>query len=157
MARLTADEWDEIRAAYEVHGDSFGVLAERWSVSKSSISRKAKKQGWVQGKMQHLVEKKANAIKELKSIRNETQHLKQHHATAFEQAVEFRLRNESRMEKAALKAEQMIHEVEKPSDVKAIMDTFARHREAVLGKNPEVAIQVNNQVQVINPFAEDAD
>ena len=144
MARLTEEQWGEIRASYEVDGVSFGQLAKDWSIHKSNIARRANKEGWIQGKTQHLVEKKANAIKALEEVRNETQHLTQHHEKAIDKAVAFILKNESRMEKVARKAEKMIDEVDNPTHIKALMDTFAKHREAVLGKSPDTAIQINN-------------
>ena len=48
MARLTADQWETVRAEREA-GASFPELAARHGVSHQAISKRAKKEGWGDG------------------------------------------------------------------------------------------------------------
>lgn len=49
MPRLTADQWETVRAEREA-GASFGELAARHGVSKPAIVKRAKTEGWGDGK-----------------------------------------------------------------------------------------------------------
>lgn len=75
MARLNSTQWEQARAEYEVRGVSLGDIARVFGVATSSVSRKAKTEGWTQGKLQGLVEKKVAAIKELAEAETQTQDL----------------------------------------------------------------------------------
>ena len=48
MPRLTADQWETIRAEREA-GESFPVLASRHGVSHQAIQKRAKAEGWGDG------------------------------------------------------------------------------------------------------------
>jgi len=48
MARLTADQWIEIRSRREA-GESFGNLAKAFGVSKAAIMKRAKLENWLSG------------------------------------------------------------------------------------------------------------
>lgn len=48
MARLTAEQWQEIRERREA-GESLGHLATAYDVSKVTIFKRAKKEGWADG------------------------------------------------------------------------------------------------------------
>lgn len=61
MARY---DWEKIRAEYEV-GSSMGELSRRYGVTKSAISQRAKKEGWLQdvsGVVDRLAEAKLNGV-----------------------------------------------------------------------------------------------
>ena len=75
MARLKSEQWEQARAEYEVRGVSLGEVAARFGVATSSVSRKAKAEGWTQGKMQGLAERKVAAVKELAEVETQTQNL----------------------------------------------------------------------------------
>ena len=63
MARLKPEQWEQARAEYEVRGVSLGDVAKSFDVATSSVSRRARAEGWVQGKMQDLAERKVAAVK----------------------------------------------------------------------------------------------
>lgn len=65
MARLSATQWEKARAEYEVRGISLGAVAELFGVDRAAVSRRAKKESWVQGKNHGVVEKKVTALKAL--------------------------------------------------------------------------------------------
>ena len=50
MARLTSEQWEQARAEYEVRGVSLGEVARRFGVSQQAASKRARKEGWKQGK-----------------------------------------------------------------------------------------------------------
>ena len=58
--------------------------------------------------------------------------------------IHFERANSQRMETATLKAMDMLPNSERVSDVKSVMDVLKIHREAILGKSPDTAIQINN-------------
>ena len=68
MARLSAAQWEQAKAEYEVRGTSLKRLAQQFRVDRAALSRKAKKEGWVQSKSQYLIEKRINAINEMALI-----------------------------------------------------------------------------------------
>ena len=49
MARLTADQWESVRAEREV-GATFDSLAAKFGVSKTAIVKRSKSEGWGDGK-----------------------------------------------------------------------------------------------------------
>ena len=73
MARLKPEQWEQARAEYEVRGVSLGDVAKCFDVATSSVSRRARAEGWVQGKMQDLAERKVAAVKELAAVEKQTQ------------------------------------------------------------------------------------
>lgn len=75
MGRLTEGQWEQARADYEIRGVSLGELAKRYGVATSSVSRKARSEGWTQGQMQDLANRKVAAIKEIAQIETQTQDL----------------------------------------------------------------------------------
>lgn len=58
--------------------------------------------------------------------------------------VRFEQISSERMERVARRAMEMLATADRTGDVKAVMDTLKVHREARLGKSPEVAVQINN-------------
>jgi hypothetical protein len=69
-------------------------------------------------------------------------------ATQLESALSdltaFEIESNRIMARIDAKALEMLDLVDKPNDVKAIMDVHQKHREARLGKSPDTAIQINN-------------
>jgi transposase-like protein len=64
MAGTQRKDWDTIRAEYEA-GATMGDLSRRHGVDKSAISRRAKKEGWLQdvsSTVNRLTEAKVNGI-----------------------------------------------------------------------------------------------
>lgn len=95
MARLTADKWEQARADYEVRGISLGEIGKRYAVATSSVSRKAKAEGWTQGKMQELVERKVAVVKEMQEVETQTQELPLRFQLTLQEVVQERLGTEA--------------------------------------------------------------
>lgn len=94
MARLTAEQWEQARAEYEVRGVSLGDIAKRFAVATSSVSRKARAEGWAQGKMQDLAERKIAAVKALAEVETQTQNLPLRFRHTLQSVVQERLQAE---------------------------------------------------------------
>lgn len=94
MARLKAEQWEQARAEYEVRGVSLGDIARSLKVATSSVSRRAKAEGWTQGRMQGLVGRKVAAIKELSEVETQTQELPLRFQYTMESVVRERLQAE---------------------------------------------------------------
>lgn len=94
MGRLTAAQWEQARADYEVRGISLGDVARAYGVATSSVSRKARAEGWIQGRLQEVVEKKVAAVKEIAQIETQTQDLPLRMRHTIQSVVEERLQAE---------------------------------------------------------------
>ena len=61
MARLTPELWAMARADFEIRGLSVTELAKKYGCAKSSVSERAKAEGWKPNKTEQAVTEKANA------------------------------------------------------------------------------------------------
>ena len=92
MARLTAEQWAEARADYEVRLLSLRQIAEKFDVHASSVSDKCKKEQWDREKTQQLIEKNFLAVKELEQITQQTRQKPKQTQQAIKEAVDIRLK-----------------------------------------------------------------
>lgn len=61
MARLTADQWESVRAEREA-GESFRALADKYGVSHQAIQKRARREGWEDGRnVSEIIRKKVAA------------------------------------------------------------------------------------------------
>lgn len=144
MARLTAENWELVKADYEVRSLSNRELAGKYGVSEAAIRKKAKAQGWVKEESAHLIEKKASVIKDLHNLSSQSAHLSSHHIAAIDDEVMFKLQSDKDMQAIQDKVNLMVDGVDNPNHLLALMNATVKHREARLGKSPETAIQINN-------------
>ena len=156
MARLTPEQWEQARAEYEVRGLSLGEVAGRFAVATSSVSRRAKAEGWVQGKMQDLAERKASALNELAHIETQTQDLPLHFQATLDDVVRERLEAEHmlvQLDKALmLKAHAILARVELPEE----WETMTRGRRNLApqqerGTTVNVSQQASAQAAAVAP------
>lgn len=94
MARLDSERWERARADYEVRGLSLGDIARKYAVATSSVSRRARAEGWTQGKMQGLVDRKVAAVKEMEAVETQTQELPLRYQLTLQEVVRERLETE---------------------------------------------------------------
>lgn len=120
MARLTGEQWEQAKAEYEVRGVSFGDISKRFGVNVSSVSRRAKAEGWTQGKMQGLAERKVNVLKELAQVETQTQDLPLRFQVTLDDVVKERLEADRllvRFDKSLLlKAQGILEGVKTPEE-----------------------------------------
>ena len=154
MAKLTPKQWELAKQDYEVHGLSYSELVEKYGMSKGSISKRAKDECWQQGKNEHLIQKKVSVIKELQKTEQQIEQLEPVVQKSIEQEVSIRLARENLFIDSALrnqkKANEMLEMAAELSEINQHSQITARNKETVLGKQPDTAIQVNNNVSTIS-------
>ena len=91
MPRLTAKQWERARAEYEVRGIGLRETARTFGVSVGAVAKKAKAEGWKQGKSEQLVSRKVHALKELAKVNTESEHLPSTFQRTLDQVVKERL------------------------------------------------------------------
>ena len=158
MAKLTPKQWELAKQDYEIHGLSYSELVEKYGMSKGSISKRAKDECWQQGKNEHLIQKKVSVIKALQETEQETERLKPNEIEAVNNEVMLRLSREKIFTDSALRNQELSNLTIEQSynqgelsigELKAHSDITAKNKETVLGKQPDTAIQVNNNVSTI--------
>ena len=71
---IDKDVWLKAKALFEI-GKSLTDIAEATGIDKSSISKRAKKEGWDKGKNQQLVIDKVNTVNDLEELNSQIQQL----------------------------------------------------------------------------------
>ena len=164
MAKLTPTDWECLKADFEIRGMSLSELSEKYGVGKATISDRKKKDAlngddWLKGKTEHLAEKKANLIIELKETERQTEHLKPNEIEAFNSVVnDLVVARNFFIDSAMMNQKYSNEEIKKSKELgelsigelKAHSDITAKNKETVLGKQPDTAIQVNNNVSTIS-------
>lgn len=149
MARLTADQWEQARAEYEVRGVSLGDLAKRYCVATSSVSRKAKAEGWVQGKMQDLAERKVAAVKALAEVETQTQDLPLRFQHTLQSVVQERLQAEGMLASLdvalAAKAITLAKQASSPDEIEALSRARKNLAPAQQAPAQQTTVTVNQQ------------
>lgn len=151
MARLTEDQWGDVKAAYEVRNLSNRELGAMFGVSETAIRKKADKDCWIKGASSHLIDMKLNVINEVADISSQSSQLSLQHVAAIDDEVSFKLNNDKDLQAIQAKVNLMVANIENPSQALALMTATVKHREARLGKSPDVAVQINtgNVVQAL--------
>jgi len=144
MAKLTDELWAQIKAAYEVKAISIRELASMYGISDTAIRKKAQSDGWIKCGSSHLIDAKLNVIKTMAEIGSQSSHLSSHHLSAIDDEVSFRIKNDASLQAIQNKIDLMVDKIDNPSHALALMTATVRHREARLGKSPDVAVQINN-------------
>ena len=90
--------WSKIRADYEAgnidEDKAFTQLSKAYSVNRTTITKKAKKEDWQYGKNSHIVTLEASAIKGIQKVSEEKAHLNHTEITAIENGVKKQLEKE---------------------------------------------------------------
>jgi hypothetical protein len=145
MPRLTPELWEKARAEYEVRGVSLGEIGKLFGVATSSISRKAKADGWIQGKLQDLVEREVAATKAFVEVKTQTQELSLRFQHTINSVVEERLQAEGLLASLdvalAVKGAALVKKVATPED----WLTMTRGRRNLAPADKGVSVNVSQQ------------
>lgn len=152
------DEWETVRAFYE-RGFSLSEIIAREEVSigdRSSISRKAIKEGWIKGKKSTLVEKEIDTKQKTKEIIDEKSTFNATEAEIHNTIVAERIQDEVFFRKASLiitqKAIKKVQNEEcSMGDLRAAQELVGKGKENIYGKAPDTAIQINNNSETEAP------
>lgn len=119
MSRLTAEQWEQARAEYEVRGLSLGEIARRFGISDVAVGKRARKEHWEQGKSSELIDKKVKAIKELYEVEQKSSDLPRTFRTTLEDVVRERVETEfalARFDQALIRRGlELLQGVEEPA------------------------------------------
>jgi len=147
MAQLTPEQWSTIKAEYATGKYSNRELGRRHGITHAAINKKAAAEGWttIDADVVDAYVKSHVEIKEAVSTVSTAMGLEVSSLeTALSDLATFEAESNRIMARIDAKALEMLDFVDKPNDVKAIMDVHQKHREARLGKSPDTAIQINN-------------
>ena len=150
MARLSAEQWEQARAEYEVRGVSLGEVAKAFGVATSSVSRRARAEGWTQGKMQDLVERKVAAAKEMQAVETQMQELPLRFQLTLQEVVQERLRTEGAAlnfaRAVAMKGTAMTRAAESPAELE-LLSRAARNVMPQVDKGQHTTVNVQQHAQ----------
>lgn len=90
--------WEQVKADFEAgiveEDKAFTHLSETYKIDRSTISKKAKKDGWVFGKNSHIITLEATTISNLQKIQSEKSQLNHTEITTIDRAVRRELQKE---------------------------------------------------------------
>ncbi len=152
--RVDEKVWRAVRADFEAHQQSLSELARRYNINKSSISRRARKEGWNAEHAQRIIEKSVNVIKDLSEVRAQAQGLDATLKAAVAEEVDQRLHIDGifvnsltmnqKLANQLLQAKVEAGELDM-NELDAHSKITARNREAVSGK-PQTQVNVQTNV-----------
>ena len=162
MARLTAEQWEQARAEYEVRGISLGEVSKRFGVATSTVSRRAKTGGWTQGQMQDLAKKKVSAIKALAAVETQTQELSLRFQYTIETVVQEQLHAEGVLASLDVALAAKAIELTRMADTPEAWEVLTRGRRNLAprpqpqqtGPAPTTVNVLQQQAAMLTPSAE---
>lgn len=90
--------WEQVKADFEAgiveEDKAFTHLSETYKIDRSTISKKAKRDGWVFGKNSHIITLEATTISSLQRLQGEKSHLNHTELMAVEKGVKRELEKE---------------------------------------------------------------
>lgn len=149
MARLTEDQKEQIVADFHV-GKSQNELAKKYEVSPATINKLCK----------GLAPKHLEKVNTLTRINTELAAESECQVNAIHREVDERTRHLAYFNDASYrvteKALRILDEKDdiSPADVRHVSEVVAKQREGVLGKAPDVAVNINNQATNGRPSPE---
>ncbi|WP_165177488.1 hypothetical protein [Desulfovibrio sp. ZJ369] len=151
MARLTAEQWEQARADYEVRGISLGDVARTYGVATSSVSRRARAEGWTQGRLQDLAARKVAAVKEMAEVETQTQDLPLRFQHTLQSVVQERLQAEGLLASLdvalAAKAITLAHQATSAADIETLSRARKNLAPAQQAPAQQTTVTVNQQAQ----------
>ena len=160
MARLSEDQWQAARAEYEVRGISLGDVAKKFGVNVSSVSRRAKSDGWVQGQMQELANRKVAAVKEMAAVEMQTQELPLRTRHTLQTVVQERLQAEGMLASLDIaladRAISLAMEATSPDDIETLSRARKNLAPSVHAPAPQTNVTVTQQTEAKAGAAADA-
>lgn len=137
MARLTDDQREEILAEFHI-GKSQNELAKKFKVSPATINKICK------GLEPRHIEK----VNTLTRIKTDLAGESEYQVNAIHREVDERTKHIQFFNSVAVKnvQESMAHKCENQNDYRARAQTIKDAKEVVLGKTPDTAIQINNNI-----------
>ena len=135
MARLTEQQKEQILSDFHI-GKSQNELAKMYRVSPATINKICK----------GITPKHVDNVNTLTRIKTELASESECQVNAIHRAVDERTKHIQFFNHVAVKnvQESMAHPCENQNDFRARAQTIREAKEVVLGKSPDVAVQINN-------------
>ena len=149
MARLTDEQWALFDAEYRATTEGSKPIiryAEKYGCTESAIRQRIKNKGLIGGETSDYIEKKIKLVKDLQEFKRETSDKTSEELRVVDDIVEFRIRNDYDLQAIQSRLMDMLPAIDSPQGILAAMTATTKHREAKLGKQPDTAIQINNNV-----------
>lgn len=90
--------WEQVKADFEAglveEDKAFTHLSETYKIDRSTISKKAKRDGWVFGKNSHIITLETSVIKDIQEVNEKKSHLNHTELMAVEKGVKRELEKE---------------------------------------------------------------
>jgi uncharacterized protein YjcR len=147
MARLTADQWQDVKAMYVTGHYVVTDIAQQFGVSHTAINKRAKQENWQ--KLSHsIVANAINASAELKREVAKVSKIAEVETLKLETEIERLARRKIFAESVGDKILQTVDITlplcETPSDVRELASAFKSVYEPMFKQTPDTAIQINN-------------
>ena len=152
MARLNADQWDKVKADWATGRYSLAELAKMHNVSNAAISKKATAESWQKldpAIVDSFISAKAEAIIEV----NKMAKVNKVNAVNLQKSLDTLADEKAMIHEDMTEIRTIMMEVVRdkresrdlsPIDCKVAMETAAKEHEIKFGKQPDTAIQINN-------------
>jgi transposase-like protein len=147
MARLTPEQWEDVKAMYATGHYVVTDIAQQFGVSHTAINKRAKQENWqkldyaiVTNAINASAELKREVSKVSKEVGIETLKLE----TEIDRLARRKVFAESVGDKLLKAVDDSIPLCEKPSDVKDLATAFKSVYEPMFKTAPDTAIQINN-------------
>lgn len=137
--KTTPDEWAKAREYYEA-GLSLTKIVEKTGISKTQISKRSNAEEWAKGT------EKEQLIQDAVRVATAKGTLTEQALVVHNEIVDERVKRTEWLNIQALKNVQgaMADPCNNQHDYKARAETILKAKETVLGKSPDVAVQINN-------------
>ena len=147
MARLTPEQWEEVKADWSTGHYSLAELSKMHSVSNAAISKKATAESWQ--KLDHrtvdnFVSAKSEMVREVNKIAEVNKVNAVNLLTSIDRLGERKAIAEDIGDRLLKAVDDSIPLCEKPSDVKDLATAFKSVYEPMFKTSPDTAIQINN-------------
>lgn len=149
--KTTAEQWEKVRAYYE-SGLKLKEISEKTKIAIPNISKKAKADGWSKANEKQTLIIDESRVREAKA--NFTQIERQvHEELVDERTRELQYFNKTQKRFAQISAQAIESKLDENGkagpdfnlmDLRTASAVVRESREGILGKDPSIALQVNN-------------
>jgi len=135
------ETWALARSLFEA-GKSFRDIEAETKIPYKTVCNRSKSEGWVKGTLAQVISNRIKAKVEFGTLNKAQQEIVEKISSDAVKQMEF-------LNSAAMVnvAEAMSLQCFEQNDFKARADTILKGKEAVFGKQPDTAIQINNNQQ----------